>query len=269
VSPCHQRRDRLSGRFDIRRSDRAINPVSGAMSVGSNQFGAELIARLRHRREFFACQVLAGEKLSGAAVMAGTMQLPKLVKTALDETRMLVLGAQILLGFELSGIFRDRFETLPMLARYLDGIALLLMIITVALRITPESYHQMVEVGADTGRFHRLISRMAGFSLLPFALSLGIALFITGESYFRILGWPRRRLLFRPSRLRLLVRPSISAATANGSKGAGNLGPSANRDGNDSPRRTNHPDADRGARCAAGCAGAARLPARQRHQPIF
>jgi Family of unknown function (DUF6328) len=154
------------------------------MSVGSNQFGAELIARLRHRREFFARQVLAAEKLSGAAVMAGKMQLPKLVKTALDETRMLVLGAQILLGFELSGIFRDRFETLPMHARYLDGIALLLMIITVAFLVTAESYHQIVEVGADIGRFHRLISRMAGFSLLPFALSLGIALFITGERIF-------------------------------------------------------------------------------------
>jgi Family of unknown function (DUF6328) len=60
----------------------------------------------------------------------------------------------------------------------------LLMIITVAFLVTPESYHQIVEVGADTGRFHRLISRMAGFSLLPFALSLGIALFITGERIF-------------------------------------------------------------------------------------
>src|SRR6267143_884826 len=112
------------------------------------------------------------------------MQIAKLVKTALDETRMLVLGAQILLCFELSGVFRDGFESLPIHARYLDGIALLLMIITVALRITPESYHQIVEGGADTGRFHRLISRMAGFSLLPFALSLGIALFITGERIF-------------------------------------------------------------------------------------
>jgi hypothetical protein len=116
--------------------------------------------------------------------MAGTMQLPKLVKTALDETRMLVLGAQILLGFELSGVFRDGFETLPTHARYLDGIALLLMIITVAFLVTPESYHQIVEIGADTGRFHRLISRMASISLLPFALSLGIALFITSERIF-------------------------------------------------------------------------------------
>jgi hypothetical protein len=109
------------------------------------------------------------------------MQIAQLVKTALDETRMLVLGAQILLGFEFSGVFRDGFESLPMHARYLDGIALLLMIITVAFLITPESYHQIVDIGTDTGRFHRLISRMAGVSLLPFALSLGIALFITGE----------------------------------------------------------------------------------------
>src|SRR6516165_1258538 len=111
------------------------------------------------------------------------MELGRLVKTALDETRMLVLGAQIPLGFELSGVFRDGFESLPMHARYLDGIALLLMIVTVAFLITPESYHQIVDIGTDT-TLPPVISRMAGVSLLPFALSLGIALFITGESIF-------------------------------------------------------------------------------------
>jgi hypothetical protein len=65
------------------------------------------------------------------------MELARLVKTALDETRMLVVGAQILLGFELSSVFRDGFESLPMHARYLDGIALLLMIVTVAFLIAP------------------------------------------------------------------------------------------------------------------------------------
>jgi hypothetical protein len=145
------------------------------------------------------------------------MQLAQLVKIALDETRMIVLGAQILLGFEFSGVFRDGFESLPMHARYLDGIALLLMIITVAFLITPESYHQIVDIGTDTGRVHRLISRMASVSLLPFSLSLGIAVFITGERIFRFLSWPAWRLLFHPSRPRLLVPPSISAAAANGS----------------------------------------------------
>src|SRR5438874_1036387 len=109
------------------------------------------------------------------------MHLVRLVKTALDEIRMLVLGAQILLGFELSGVFREGFESLPPYARYLDGIALLMMIITIALLITPESYHQIVDIGKDTGRFHQFISRVADCALLPFALSLGIVLFIAGE----------------------------------------------------------------------------------------
>jgi hypothetical protein len=112
------------------------------------------------------------------------MRLAKLVKTALDETRMLALGAQILLGFEFSGVFREGFTTLPLYARYLDGAALLLMIVTVALLIAPETFHQIVDIGANTGRFHQLISRMAACALLPFAFSLGIALFVAGESVF-------------------------------------------------------------------------------------
>ena len=99
------------------------------------------------------------------------------------RTRMLVLGAQVLLGFEFSGVFRDGFERLPLHARYLDGIALLLLILTVALLITSETYHHMVEVGRDTGRFHQLISRMVDCALLPFALSLGLALFIAGKAF--------------------------------------------------------------------------------------
>jgi hypothetical protein len=62
------------------------------------------------------------------------MQLAKLIKTALDETRMLVLGAQILLGFELSGVFRDGFANLPQHARLLDGAALMLMVISITSR---------------------------------------------------------------------------------------------------------------------------------------
>ena len=109
------------------------------------------------------------------------MEIAKLVKTALEETRMLILGAQILLGFEFSGVFRNGFMALPVHARYLGGVALLLIIVTVALLIAPETYHHYVEYNADTGRFHQLISRMAGCSLLPFALSLGVALSSSGK----------------------------------------------------------------------------------------
>ena len=41
------------------------------------------------------------------------MELSKKVKVALDETRMLILGAQILLGFQFRGVFSDGYDQLP------------------------------------------------------------------------------------------------------------------------------------------------------------
>ena len=54
------------------------------------------------------------------------MQLSKKIKTALDETRMLILGAQILLGFELRAAFSEGFDKLPDHARDIEAIALML-----------------------------------------------------------------------------------------------------------------------------------------------
>jgi hypothetical protein len=56
------------------------------------------------------------------------MELSKKVKIALDETRMLILGAQILLGFQFRGAFSDGFDQLPIDARYLAGLALGFMV---------------------------------------------------------------------------------------------------------------------------------------------
>jgi len=142
------------------------------------------------------------------------MEIAKLVKTALEETRMLILGAQILLGFEFSGVFRNGFTDLPVHARYLNAAALLLMVVTVGLLIAPETYHHYVEYDADTGRFHQLISRMAACALLPFALSLGGALFIVGN-YRRPPHRGGRRVPLCCSWAGLLVRASLPAQAAN------------------------------------------------------
>src|SRR5438045_3389610 len=48
------------------------------------------------------------------------MELSKKVKTALDETRMLILGAQILLGFELRSAFSEGFDKLSGHSRHLE-----------------------------------------------------------------------------------------------------------------------------------------------------
>ena len=52
------------------------------------------------------------------------MELTKKVKTALDETRMLIMGAQILVGFGFQGVFADAFNQLPTHARFVNAVAL-------------------------------------------------------------------------------------------------------------------------------------------------
>lgn len=112
------------------------------------------------------------------------MELQKKVKTALDETRMLVLGGQILLGFGLRGAFADAFDQLPAHARYLDAAGLGLMVVVLGLLILPEPYHRIVEDGVDSGAFHDLVTDIADLALLPFALALGIDVYLAAERVF-------------------------------------------------------------------------------------
>jgi hypothetical protein len=72
------------------------------------------------------------------------MEVAQKVKLALDETRMLILGAQMLLGFQLRGVFSDGYDQLPTPARYLDAVALGLMVSVVGLLIVPGPYRRVV-----------------------------------------------------------------------------------------------------------------------------
>jgi Family of unknown function (DUF6328) len=108
-------------------------------------------------------------------------ELSKKIKVALDETRVLILAAQILTGFQFRGVFEEGFSELPVWSRYADGAALLLMILVLGLLILPGPFHRRVEKGEDTGRLHRLVGRVMALALVPFAASLGIDVFLAAE----------------------------------------------------------------------------------------
>src|ERR1043166_8424261 len=109
------------------------------------------------------------------------MDLSKKVKVALDESRMLVLGAQVLIGFQFRSVFQNAFDNLPAWSRYLDGVALLLMVFALGLLIFPGPFHRIVEEGQNSGRLHALISDVAFWALAPFAAGIGLAMGITCE----------------------------------------------------------------------------------------
>jgi hypothetical protein len=107
------------------------------------------------------------------------MALSGKVKTALDETRTLILGAQILLGFQFHSVFQERFASLSSAAQLADGIALGVMVVSIGLLIAPSAYHRLAEKGDNTGRMQALTGQCAAAALLPFAIALGLDLAIT------------------------------------------------------------------------------------------
>src|ERR1044071_9253255 len=103
------------------------------------------------------------------------------VKNALDESRMLVLGAQVLVGFQMRSVFEKGFESLPIISQALKLCGLGLMLLAVGLIIAPSSYHRLVERGEDTHEIHRYTSKMMDWALLPFAFGLGIDLYVATQ----------------------------------------------------------------------------------------
>jgi hypothetical protein len=108
------------------------------------------------------------------------------VKNALDEARMLVLGAQVLVGFQMRSIFEKGFESLPIISQALKLFGLGLMLLAVALIIAPSSYHRLVERGEDTRDIHRYTSKLASWALLPFAFGIGIDFYVAVQ---KVIGW--------------------------------------------------------------------------------
>ena len=103
------------------------------------------------------------------------------VQNALDEGRILVLGAQIFLGLEYRSFFEPAFPSLPPWARAAKLLALCVMLIGFALVAFPSSYHRLVERGEDTVRMHRVASQAIGAALLPVGVALGLELVVAAN----------------------------------------------------------------------------------------
>jgi Family of unknown function (DUF6328) len=104
------------------------------------------------------------------------------VKGLLDETRLVMLGAQILLGLQYRAAFSSGFRRLPGSFQTLDCVALLLILATVGLLLATPSFHQIAERGHATSRFVARASRalQAALPLLAVALGIDVAIGLVG-----------------------------------------------------------------------------------------
>ncbi|HEX2115445.1 MAG TPA: DUF6328 family protein [Alphaproteobacteria bacterium] len=114
--------------------------------------------------------------------------LKEKVKKALEETRILVLGSQILLGFKFHSSFHPGFEKLAPHGHWLMALSLVALLVTFALLLLPTPFHRLVEGGNDTPQMHRATSLVATLALVPFAAALALDFGVAIETAFGALA---------------------------------------------------------------------------------
>jgi uncharacterized membrane protein YqjE len=103
------------------------------------------------------------------------------LKVSLDETRMLVLGMQVLVGFGYNSVFAQGFVRLPELSQHIKLASLGLMLLALAFSMSPVPFHQFVGRGNNSPASLRYVTWAAGVALLPFAAGLGLDVFVAVE----------------------------------------------------------------------------------------
>jgi hypothetical protein len=114
-------------------------------------------------------------------------EIDKKVKTALNETRLLILGAQVLLGFQVQSVFQDGFVELTPLSRYLCLVGLASVILSITFLIMPSMEHRIVERGGSSTRILAATSFYTWLGLAPLALCFALAAYVVLDRHFCVL----------------------------------------------------------------------------------
>ena len=100
------------------------------------------------------------------------------IKMTMDESRMLILGASVLLGFQFRSPFESGFASLPRFSQYLKVASLGILLVSIVLIMSPGPYHRIVWQGNDAPDVQDFSTRVMDFALFPFLIALGIDFYV-------------------------------------------------------------------------------------------
>src|SRR5438132_14358379 len=83
----------------------------------------------------------------GSATEMPKTALRDKVEHVLTEARVVLPGAQALLGFQFITMLMEGFDKLPEPSKYVHAISLIVMAVTVVLLMAPVVYHRLSELG--------------------------------------------------------------------------------------------------------------------------
>lgn len=107
------------------------------------------------------------------------------IENGLNDVRILILGAQVLIGAGFRVFFEPDFPHVPHSTQIAELCSLGLMIVGLGPLLLPAAFHRIAERGEDTARIKQLTSRVLNYGLLPFAVGLAVGLFMVAQ---KVLG---------------------------------------------------------------------------------
>ena len=101
----------------------------------------------------------------------------------LDEARMVLPGIQALFGFQLIAVFNERFaRDLSRNEQLLHLAAVALVVVAIALVMTPAAYHRQVNDGTVTRAFIDLSSKLIAGAMFPLMVAIALDVYIVARA---------------------------------------------------------------------------------------
>ena len=110
------------------------------------------------------------------------------MRNIIEEARVILPGVQALFGFQTIAVFNDHFVKLPEYAKDCHLAGLGMVIIAVALVMTPAIYYRVVEPANVSDRMLHVSSLLIRWALAPLACGLALDMFTVIFAATRHLG---------------------------------------------------------------------------------
>jgi len=110
------------------------------------------------------------------------LPLSKAAENLLSEARMVLPGIQALFGFQLIVVFSSIFaEKLSLTEQRLHLLAIVMVVVAIAIIMTPAAYHRQTGPEKVTQQFIDLLATLMLISMLPLALSLCMEFYLISQ----------------------------------------------------------------------------------------
>ena len=107
------------------------------------------------------------------------LPLTKAAEYLFEECRMVLPGIQALFGFQLVSVFSQRFsQELSRSEQQAHLVAIVLIVIAIALIMTPAAYHREVGGQTVTRTFFKVSTRLLLISMFPLTVALCIDFYL-------------------------------------------------------------------------------------------